>query len=139
MTESLTERLQAKLATQTKEIEALTSNELTKLAANLQQQSLEELETMRHAIGATSAMLNVDLQAVKIAGRYWWIALIVTWLAIGGLSAWLWMQPRTAGIELYQTFTYEGQTYLLLPDGTRAMTCKTDGKSVPCVALPSGK
>ena len=48
MTESLTERLQQRLSSQTAEIEALTSAELTRLASSLKQQSEAALRTIEH-------------------------------------------------------------------------------------------
>lgn len=138
MTESLTERLQQRLSSQTAEIEALTSAELTRLANSLKQQSEAALRTMRSDIQDTSMMMADELEIMRWTARWWWVALIVTWLVIGGFSVWRWMQPAT-GIAQFEIFTENGQTFLLLPDGTEPMTCSRVGGTEPlrCVALPT--
>ena len=137
MTESLTERLQQRLSSQTAEIEALTSAELTRLASSLKQQSEAALRTMRSDIQDTSTLMADELEIMRWTARWWWVALIVTWLVIGGFSVWRWMQPAT-GIAQFETFMENGQMFLLLPDGTEPMTCSRAGDTEPlrCVALP---
>ncbi len=138
MTRSLTERLKDRLDSQTAEIEALTSSELKKLAASLKTASEAELRSTHSAIREAHERMRSDLLVLKRFGSWWWGALIVTWLAILGLLALLLRAspPETVGIELYQTFSYEGRTYLLLPEGTEAMVCLQGELRVPCVALP---
>ena len=138
MTESLTARLQQRLSSQTAEIEALTSAELTRLASSLRQQSEAALRTMHSDILDTSMMVADELEIIRWTARWWWVALIVTWLMVGVLSVWLsWTAaPSTAGIELYQTFTQEGRTYLMLPEGVEPMVCREGEKTMPCMALP---
>ena len=137
MTESLTARLQQRLSSQTAEIEALTSAELTRLASSLRQQSEAALRTMHSDIQGTSMMMADELEIMRWTARWWWVALIVTWLVIAGLSVWHWMQPAT-GIAQFETFMENGQMFLLLPDGTEPMTCSRAGDTEPlrCVALP---
>ncbi|MFN3313930.1 MAG: hypothetical protein ACK46Q_10730 [Hyphomonas sp.] len=138
MTQSLTERLQARHATQMAEIEALTSAELKKLAENLMRVSEAELISTHDAIREMNARWNSQLETVNAIARWWWMALIVTWLMVGVLSVWhSWTKsPSTAGIGLYQTFTHEGRSYLMLPEGTEPMVCRQGEKRMPCVALP---
>ena len=65
MTESLTARLQQRLSSQTAEIEALTSAELTRLASNLRQQSEAALRTMQNDIQGTSLMMADELEIIR--------------------------------------------------------------------------
>ena len=138
MTQSLTERLQERQAAQTAEIEALTSAELKKLAENLMRVSEAELISTHDAIREMNARWTSQLETVNAIARWWWMALIVTWLMVGVLSAWhSWTSgPSTAGIELYQTFTHEGRSYLMLPEGVEPMICRQGERRMPCVALP---
>lgn len=135
MTESLTARLQQRLSSQTSEIEALTSAELTRLASSLRQQSEAALRTMHNDIQGTSLMMADELEIVRLTARWWWVALIVTWLAIGGLSVWHSMRP---GQPPVQTFTSEGRTYLVPPAGAEATTCTRGEQRFLCVRLPEG-
>ncbi len=144
MTQNLTERLQERLNQQTAEIEELTVNELKQLASKLQHESNRVLNTTQAHILATSEDLEQSLHRLRRFGRWWWAGLIVAYLLIGVLSVWHSMTPEpktTAGIELYQTFTHEGRTYLLLPDGTQALTCTetTSGTPITCMLLPEGE
>lgn len=144
MTQSLTERLQEKLATQSAEIEALTASELRQLGERLKRESEDVLTSMRNVLhrSMVEAMepLTRDLARLRRFGRWWWLALGLTWVIAGGLSLWHWMSPATAGIGLYQTFTYEGRTFLMLPEGTEALTCRQGEQSgIPCVVLPMGE
>ncbi len=141
MTQKLTERLQERLNQQTAEIEALTVNELKQLASKLQHESNRVLNTTQAHILATSEDLEQSLHRLRRFGKWSWVGLIVAYLMIGGLSVWHSMAPKTAGIELYQTFTHEGRTYLLLPDGTQALTCtdRTSGTPITCMLLPEGE
>jgi hypothetical protein len=138
MTQSLTERLQAHHAAQTAEIEALTSAELKKLGESLRRVSEAELRSTQDVIREMQARWTSQLKTVNAIARLWWAALIVTWLMAGGFWAWhSWTSsPSTAGLELYQTFTHEGRTYLMLPEGTEPMTCRKGEVQMPCVALP---
>lgn len=141
MTQKLTERLQERLAQQSAEIEELTLSELRQLAKRLQRESELVLSSTQANIRATTEEVNASLTRLKRFGKWWWAALIVTWLMIGGLSVWHSTVPKTAGIELYQTFTFGDRTYLLLPEGTRAVTCTETGsaRKIPCVQLPEGE
>lgn len=138
MTRSLTERLQERQAAQTAEIEALTLSELKKLGENLRRASEAELRSTQDAIREMQASWSSQLESVNVIARWWWVALIVTWVMVGALSAWhsLTSRPSTAGIELYQTFTHEGRSYLMLPEGTEPMVCRQGERRMPCVALP---
>ena len=138
MTQSLTERLQARHAAQTAEIEALTSAELKRLGESLRRVSEAELRSTQSVIREMQESWSSQLESVNAIARWWWVGLIVTWLMMGGLSAWhSWTsRPSTAGIELYQTFTHEGRTYLMLPEGVEAMICRQGERRMPCVALP---
>lgn len=138
MTQSLTERLQARQAAQMAEIEALTSAELKKLAGNLKRASEAELLSTHDAIRAMNAQWISQLKTVNAIARWWWAALIATWVMVGGLWAWhsLSAPPPPQGIAQYQTFWFEGRTYLMLPEGTEVMTCRSEGQVMPCAALP---
>jgi hypothetical protein len=138
MTRSLTERLQERQAAQLAEIEALTSAELKRLGESLRRASEAELRSTQSVIREMNARWNSQLESVNAIARWWWVALIVTWLVAGGLWAWhsLVTPPATAGIDLYQTFTYEGRTYLMLPEGTEALVCRQGEMRMPCVVLP---
>jgi hypothetical protein len=138
MTQSLTERLQARQAAQMTEIEALTSAELKRLAENLRRASEAELNSTHAAIREMNARWTFQLKTINAIARWWWVALIATWVMLGGL--WLWhsraSQSPPQGIAQYQTFWYEGRTYLMLPEGTEVMTCRSAGQVMPCAALP---
>lgn len=138
MTQSLTERLQARHAAQSAEIEALTSAELKRLGENLRRVSEAEQRSTQDAIREMQASWSSQLESVNVIARWWWVALIVTWVVVGVLSTWLfWTRsPSTAGIALYQTFTQEGRTYLMLPEGVEPMICRHGERRMPCVALP---
>lgn len=138
MTQSLTERLQERQAAQMAEIEALTSAELKKLGESLKRVSQAELRSTQSVIREMQESWSSQLESVNVIARWWWLALIVTWAMAGGLWAWhSWTTaPSTAGIALYQTFTHEGRTYLMLPEGTEAMVCRQGERRMPCVVLP---
>lgn len=138
MTQSLTERLQERQAAQLAEIEALTSSELKKLGENLRRASQAELRSTQSVIREMHETWSSQLESVNVIARWWWLALIVTWLMAGGLWAWhsLVTPPATAGIALYQTFTHEGRTYLMLPEGAEALVCRQGERRMPCVVLP---
>lgn len=138
MTQSLTERLQARQAEQAAEIEALTSAELKRLGESLRRASEAELRSTQDAIREMQASWSSQLESVNVIARWWWVALIVTWVMVGGLSVWhsLTSRPSTAGIALYQTFTHEGRTYLMLPEGIEPMICRQGERRMPCVSLP---
>jgi len=142
MTQSLTERLQEKLAHQMAEIEALTSAALKELAANLKRDASAELRNMHRDIRETVDNLETDLIRVRRISRWWWVGLLVTWIVVGGYSTWRSLQiptPKTAGIALYQSFEHEGRTYLLLPEETEALTCRSGARQMPCMLLPVGE
>ena len=143
MTQSLTERLQERLATQSAEIEALTTSELQRLGASLRSESEAALASMRSAMaksieGTTRPLLR-DLERLRGIGRWWWGTLVLSWATIAmlmALLAWRWVSPETDGLAMYQTFTYAGRTYVMLPEGTEAMTCRQGPRMVPCMSLP---
>ena len=134
MTVSLTERLQQRLSDQTAEIEALTSAELKQLATRLRQQCAAELRTMQSDIQGTSLMMADELEIVRWTARWWWVALIVTWLVIAGLSVWHWMSPAPDPFPIFKT---GGESYLMLPDGTEPMICQGEQPFL-CLKLPNG-
>ena len=138
MTQSLTERLQERQAAQMAEIEALTLSELKKLGESLRRALQAELRSTQDVIREMHETWSSQLESVNAIARWWWLALIVTWLVAGGLWAWhsLVTPPATAGIDLYQTFTHEGRTYLMLPEGTEALVCRQGEMRMPCVVLP---
>ena len=138
MTRSLTERLQERQAAQSAEIEALTLSELKRLGESLRRASEAELRSTESVIHEMHETWSSQLESVNAIARWWWLALIVTWLVAGGLWAWhsLVTPPATAGIDLYQTFTHEGRTYLMLPEGTEALVCRQGEMRMPCVVLP---
>ena len=135
MTQSLTERLQERQAAQMAEIEALTSAELKRLGESLRRASEAELRSTQDAIREMQASWSSQLESVNVIARWWWVALIVTWLAIGGLSVWHSMRP---GQPPVQTFTSEGRTYLVPPAGAEATTCTRGEQRFLCVRLPEG-
>ncbi len=57
---------------------------------------------------------------------------------VGGLWAWhsLTNPTPSQGIAQYQRFWFEGRTYLMLPEGTEVMTCRSEEQVMPCAALP---
>lgn len=149
MTQSLTERLAERLATQSAEIEALTTSELARLGQSLRSESEAALSSMRSAMAesmaSTTASLTRDLDRLKRLGRWWWGTLLLSWATIAMLMAfslWLWMSPptttaRLSGMGVDPVFTAEGRTYLLLPQGSQALQCRQGQEQwVPCVALP---
>ncbi len=138
MTQSLTERLQARHAAQSAEIEALTSAELKRLGESLRRVSEAELCSTQDVIREMQAIWSSQLASVNAIARWWWVGLIVTWVMVGVLSVWhSWTRaPLTAGIDLYQTFTHEGRSYLMLPEGVEPMICRQGERRMPCVALP---
>ena len=158
MTQSLTERLQERLATQSAEIERLTTSELKQLGERLRHESETALSSMSASLHAAleTAMqpLSGDLSRLRRWGRWWWAALALTWLTMASLTAlllWLWMSPSgwratwsgtasgTEGIAMYQTFRFEGRSYLLVPEGTMAVTCRRGEEQRPCLVLPMGE
>ena len=134
MSESLTARLQQRLSSQTAEIETLTSAELKRLANSLRQQSEAALRTMQNDIQGTSLMMGKELMIVRWTARWWWVALIVTWLVIAGLSVWHWMSPAS---DPFPIFRSGGQSYLMLPNGTEPMICQGEQPFL-CLKLPNG-
>lgn len=135
MTESLTERLQKRLASQSAEIESLTASELRRLATSLRTESDAVLRSTQGDILDTTEKLDASLTRLRRFGRWWWVALIVTWLVTGGLLVWLSMRP---GPPPVQTFTSQGRTYLVPPAGAEAQTCTKGDYRFLCVLLPEG-
>ena len=147
MTQSLTERLAERLATQSAEFERLTTSELRQLGERLKAESETALSSMSASLHAAleTAMqpLSGDLSRLRRWGRWWWAALALTWLTMAALTAlllWLWTSPNgSEGIGLYQTFRFEGRSYLLVPEGTMAVTCRRGEEERPCLVLPLGE
>lgn len=142
MTESLTERLRQRAASQTAETEMILKAELSKLSSGIRQQLTGELSSIQSDITATSLRISTDLTALKWASRYWWIALILTWLIGGGLLTWHSMRPSVVGpmdLSSYQTFMEGGRKYLIVPMGSEVVNCTSSGQAVGCVLLPSGE
>ena len=147
MTQSLAERL----ATQSAEIEALTTSELARLGQSLKAESEAALSSMRSAMAesmaSTTASLERDLSRLRRLGRWWWGTMALSWatmVALTAFSLWLWMSPgtgpgttRASGATPYPTFTQEGRTYMVLPSGTEATTCRQGEQVRPCVVLPT--
>jgi len=143
MTQSLTERLAERLATQSAEIEALTTSELAKLGQSLRTESEAALRSMsgsiHESIEATMRPLRRDLEKLRGIGRWWWGTMVLSWATIAMLLvflAWRWVSPEPTGLAMYQTFTYAGRTYVMLPEGTEAMVCRQGARAVPCMVLP---
>lgn len=136
MTESLTARLQKRLATQSAEIESMTSTELKRLATSLKHESEAVLRSTQSDIHETTEKLNGSLRRLRRFGNWWWVALIVTWLTIGGFYAWHSLRPRPPEM---QSFTSEGWTYLVPPAGAVATTCTSEEYRFLCVKLPKGR
>ena len=135
MTASLTERLQQRLSSQTAEIEALTSAELKQLATRLRQQCEAELRTMQSDIQGTSLNMERELRIVRWTGRWWWGALIMTWLAIGGLWVWHSMDRDPSLLPIFRS---GGQSYLVLPGGIEPTICQQGERQFLCMKLPEG-
>ena len=142
MTESLTERLRQRAASQTAEAETILKAELSKLSSGIRQQLTGELARIQSDITATSLRISTDLTALKWASRYWWIALLVTWIVGGGLLTWHSMREdgaRAMTLADYQTFQQDGRTYLIVPNGSEVVTCLSNENTVGCVRLPRGE
>ena len=144
MTESLTERLRQRAASQTAEAETILKAELSKLSSGIRQQLTGELSRIQSDITATSLRISTDLTALKWASRYWWIALIATWLIGGGLLTWHSMNGSGGSLGQmslsdYQTFTQDGRKYLIVPTGSEVVTCLRGETAVGCVLLPRGE
>lgn len=135
MTESLRERLRQSAASQTSENTRIINAELEKLTSNIRQQLNGELASIQNDIAGTSLRISADLKSLRWASRYWWIALILTWLIGGGLSVWLSMRPDPPP---FQTFESDGLSYLVPPAGSNATTCKRGDQEFLCVRLPEG-
>ena len=133
MTESLTARLQKRLASQSAEIEIMTSAELKRLAASLKHESEAVLRSTQSDIHATTEKLNGSLRRLRMFGTWWWVALIVTWLTIGGFYAWHSLRPS---LPEMRSFTSEGWTYLVPPAGAEATTCTNGQSQFLCLRLP---
>ena len=100
------------------------------------------------------AALEPGLGEAQALGPLVVAALALTWLTMARLTAlllWLWMSPSgwratwsgtasgTEGIAMYQTFRFEGRSYLLVPEGTMAVTCRRGEETRPCLVLPLGE
>ena len=75
-----------------------------------------------------------ELEIMRWTARWWWVALIVTWLVIAGLSVWHWMSPAPDPFPIFKT---GGESYLMLPDGTEPMICQGEQPFL-CLKLPNG-
>lgn len=142
MTESLTERLRQRAASQTAENEKIISAELGRLTSGIRKQLNDALASIQNDITGKSLMISSDLRALRWASRYWWIALIATWLIMGGFLIWLSMRPPMIGpmdLSSYQSFTQDGRTYLIVPIGSEVVNCTSSGQAVGCVLLPQGE
>ena len=142
MTESLTERLRQRAATQTAESEKILSAELSRLTSGIRTQLSDELASIQSDISGTSLRISSDLADLKWVSRYWWIALLVTWIVGGGLLTWHSMTEapsRAMTLGDYQTFQQDGRTYLIVPPGSEVVTCMRGEKAVGCVLLPQGE
>lgn len=144
MTESLTERLRQRAASQTAETETILKAELSKLSSGIRQQLTGELSRIQNDITVTSIRISKDMTSLKWASRYWWIVLILTWLIGGGLLTWHSMSgngssPGQMSLSDYQTFTHEGRKYLIVPIGSEPANCTQSGQTVGCVLLPRGE
>jgi hypothetical protein len=150
MTQSLTARLQERQATQSAEIERITASELARLGQSLRAESEAALTSMQSAMAAsmvsTTASLERDMERLRRLGRWWWGTMALSWATIAMLMAfslWLWMSPglesatSASGATPYPTFMQEGRTYMVLPSGTEATTCRQGEQVRPCVVLPS--
>lgn len=135
MTASLTERLQQRLSDQTAEIEALTSAELKQLATRLRKQCEGELRTMQNDIQSTSLNMARELRIVRWTGRWWWGALITTWLAIAALSIWHLMDRDPSQMPIFRS---GGQSYLVPPEGIEPTICRQGERQFLCLKLPEG-
>ena len=133
MTESLRERLRQNAASQTAENSRIINDELEKLTGNIRQQLNEGLASIQSDITGTSLRISTDLKALRWASRYWWIALILTWVIGGGLSVWLSMRPAQPPVQMFES---GGSSYLVPPAGSDATTCKRGEQSFLCVRLP---
>ena len=142
MTESLTERLRQRAATQTAESEKILSAELSRLTSGIRTQLSDELASIQSDISGTSLRISSDLADLKWVSRYWWIALLVTWIVGGGLLTWHSMREdgaRAMTLADYQTFQQDGRTYLIVPNGSEVVTCLSNENTVGCVRLPRGE
>lgn len=144
MTESLTERLRQRVTSQTAETEKIINAELGKLTNGIRRQLNADLASIQNDITATSLRISGDLSALRWASRYWWIALILTWLIVGGLLTWHSMSgsggsPGQMSLSDYQTFTHEGRKFLIVPVGSEPASCIQSGQTVGCVLLPKGE
>ena len=142
MTESLTERLRQRVASQTAENEKILKAELGTLTTGIKKQLTDELASIQRDIFTTSRSIDSDLRSLRWASRYWWIALLVTWIVGGGLLTWHSMREdgtRAMTLADYQTFQQDGRTYLIVPNGSEVVTCLSNENTVGCVRLPRGE
>jgi hypothetical protein len=137
MTESLSARLQKRLESQSAEIEAMTVSELRRLASSLKRECDVVLSSTQSDIRETAAALDGSLTRLRSFGRWWWVALIVTWLAIGGLS--VWHSLRGSPAQMDQFTSAEGVTYLIPPAGAEAASCTRGEYRFLCIRLPEGR
>jgi len=133
MTESLTERLQKRLANQSAEIETMSVSELRRLAESLRRESDAVLSSTQSDIHETTEALDASLRRLRRFGRWWWVALIVTWLAAGSFYAWHSLRPSPPEMT---SFTSGGRTYLVPPAGAEATDCTKGDYRFLCILLP---
>lgn len=138
MTQSLNERLQAKLEDQTAEIASLTESELKKLSARVQSSVSAELSDIETAIArATSGMLD-EIPRLKWIVGLTWAALMVSLCLMSFL---LWRSAQTPPLpvapEPFEVFRSEGRDYLMIPQGSNPAKCQdSSGAERLCLRLP---
>jgi hypothetical protein len=143
MTENLTERLRKKAVNQTAETEKIVSDELKRLSNAIREQLRDEFLLTQIDIRDHRMIMSADLEALNTFSRRW--VLVVAGLLVGLVILvcfliWLLIQAvRPMDLRSYQTFTENGQVYLIVPEGSVATNCRSSGKAVACIRLPSGE
>ena len=138
MTQSLTERLQERLESQTAEIAALTESELRKLSQRVSMSVISELKEIEIAIARSTYRITNELPSLYWIVGLTWAALIVSL----GLTGFLLRRSSQASsitdmpLEIFQS---EGQTLMIIPDDANPVSCKdTNGVDRICLRLPEG-
>lgn len=132
--------------TQSADIEALTTSELSKLGVSLRIESGVALTSMRNAIlgsiETTTRPLSRDVVRPRGIGLWCWVMLVVIWATIAmfmALSVRRWVSPEPIRLALHQTFTCAGRTYVMLPERIEAVTCRQGARPARCMAFPGLK